>query len=154
MTYHEKLDMILRVLLRNLPTYITQKEVEGKISKRILDDHMWLEIHLILNKLIEDGYCKKYLIPIVNINTNESVNTEHFEITFKGKIFIQEGGYVGNFQRLESQKIQADEYRTHQMHLQTKLNRLTCWIAVGTVVAAIYYTIEILKYFCVLPKTF
>ncbi len=154
MNYDKKLDTILRVLLRNLPTYMTQLEIENKISKIEVHDHMWLEMHLIIDKLIDDGYVKKYIISVVNLNTKDSVDTPHFEITFKGKMFIQEGGYEGHYLKLASESIRLGKLDENQKSTNENMVFLTRVVAFGTTVAAIYYLLEVLKYFCVIPKSF
>lgn len=90
----------------------------------------------ILRKLIKDEYIKKTEYPL-------NVPIISYEITYEGMLMDQLGGYRQKY---------LDANRIQDIELKAKVNRktvtfLTWVIAIGTAVDALYYGIEVYKYF-------
>ncbi|MFE3872203.1 hypothetical protein ACFX5F_13320 [Flavobacterium sp. ZS1P70] len=110
-----------------------------------------------LLKLVKDGY--------VNQNSENTTDqlfdtprTNYFyNISFEGRVFIKNGGYENQNRENQKKENWNNEMTERQNALeeqqssnQFQLVLLTWVIAIGTLVAAAYYLIEILKFFCVL----
>lgn len=89
----------------------------------------------IISKLKEDGL-------ITEVDNYSTAPTYH--VTFKGLVF---DGYVAERERLDTEKLRLRDLDYKNQKLSHALNKLTCFIAIGTVVAAIYYLIQIFEYF-------
>lgn len=103
-----------------------KKTPELKINRQLYDE--------ILQKLVEDGYIRE---------TKVGENQPTYHLTVQGYLF---DGYINS--QMETQKLQQSAI---------SLSRRTFWmtvaIAFGTLVAAIYYLLEILNHwYCVYPK--
>lgn len=109
----------------------------------MVDNYNWdiplTEIKLILERLHKDGYL-----------TFDS-QFETGNITFDGKLFLQTGGYTAKASRDEAAALSIDIENQRKLALDnnleansTRLNRLTLWLAVGTIALAL---IEIIKFF-------
>ncbi len=94
------------------------------------------EMGLILAKLTKDEYV--YFIPHINVLGLEN-NTDRWQISFEGDVFIKQGGYTKKF----FEENQAKTLASSQPILASRLNWLTFLIAVGTLVAAVYYIQQI-----------
>lgn len=95
----------------------------------------------IIVKLKNDGF-------LTEINGNNSQSGYH--ITFNGLIFQ---GYVTEELNNQKELHEVRSLRQATVDLQRVLNRLTCWIVIGSIVAAVYYILEILNhFFCIYPK--
>jgi hypothetical protein len=107
------------------------------------------EAREILKKFSKDGY------------VIEESSSNSWQISIDGRLFVQYGGY---HQRMADQDLDRDykargiqEARnnaTRQLKIQISqvramaiLNRLTKAVAVATVIAALYYLLEIIKFF-------
>jgi hypothetical protein len=64
-------------------------------------------------------------------------------ITVRGWFFIDNGGYTQQKINQDSEKNRLQNIETSQLSLSRKLNVLTAIIAGGTVVAAVYYFLDI-----------
>jgi len=95
-----------------------------------------------VNKLDKDELveCRKSI-------QNDNIEYKYYKTTFKGELFIQDGGYIGKAKVLEHEKNQLEILQLSQIETQSKLVMLTCIIAIGTFIAALYYLLEIWKYF-------
>lgn len=96
----------------------------------------------ILEKLVSDGYLTK---------TEKSTGLTSYNISFKGLVFE---GYVSSYIASQKEKIRVnmleEEQRAlaySQKEISQKMNNLTLWVAIGTIIAAIYYLLEIWKFF-------
>ncbi|WP_129021313.1 hypothetical protein [Edaphocola flava] len=96
----------------------------------------------ILEKLVSDGYLTK---------TEKPTGLSYYNISFKGLVFE---GYVlvytlsqKEIQRVNmlEQEQRALAYSQNQVAEKTK--NLTVWVAIGTIIAAVYYLLEIWKFF-------
>jgi|GEM_PF-5665949 len=103
-----------------------------------------VEFTRIIKKLDKDGFveCEMQGTPVHS--QQRDYKYPHYKITFEGETLLDlEGGYSGRLTSQNKEKVEVDKQRILQMRLQTKLNRLTFWIAIGTVIAAIYYLNEL-----------
>lgn len=89
-----------------------------------------VNIVFIVRKLQKEGY-----IELVEV---ESGKVESCIINFDGKVFKEMGGYSGRFNREKALYLRQNFY-------DKSLTFLTAVIAVGTVVAALYYLTELYK---------
>ena len=152
MTANDKLDAVLSIIVKNVPKYISDRDLVRKLKEQKVYNYLLLDYGLVIDKLVDDGFITIIKLNHVNINSGEvEKDVTNYKPTFNAVFFFQNGGYNGQYQQKIAESVQVGELRTRQMRLQTKLNRLTCWIAVGTCLAAVYYLIEILKYLKWIP---
>lgn len=83
---------------------------------------------IVIEKLMKDGFINKTEMLV------GAIKEKGFYITFEGLLHIEQGGYIGKLKR-----------EANQESLQSIEKGL---IVLGVVVAALYYGIEIWKYFC------
>lgn len=80
-------------------------------------------------------------------------------MSFEGIMFINQGGYQSYYNKLQiEQNLMSDlksEQRIHSSAL-VRLNRwmvgLTIFVAIGTLIAGVYYVLEILSFFGILTS--
>ncbi|MBA0883599.1 hypothetical protein [Flavobacterium undicola] len=108
-------------------------------------DHFTFQVALL--KLVKDDYV---------IETNKDIDNPkktHYNISFEGLFFIKNGGYEN--QNLKSHQVEMEVVEMKKMQslleaknasLQVQLVVLTYLIAFGTLVAAIYYLLEVLAF--------
>ena len=90
-------------------------------------------LRLIINKLIKDE----------NVFFEQHDSVKVYKITFEGLVFQKQGGYKQQLLNDTLQKRQEDSNRK----TQTILFWFTGIVAVGTLIAAFYYSIEIWKFY-------
>ena len=73
-------------------------------------------------------------------------------ISFEGKLVKENGGYIKLQERNESERLKNIEDQLRLENLQTKTASLQKWIVIATVVAGLYYLIQILKFFELIPN--
>lgn len=95
------------------------------------------EIQSALNKLVKDGY-----VEIREVG-RESITDIYYMITFEGRIWKEQGGY--QCEKKENDRINA--LADAQQEASVRMVLLTRIVAIGTSVAAIYYLLEVVKYF-------
>ena len=107
--------------------------------------------------LVKDGYVKE-VEELSEIKGFGSSNVKYYSLTAEGLIFV---GYVNSYYSKMSEEEQKMELFENQLSLNKSIistnaserstnswmRCLTVVIAVGTLVSAIYYSIEIYKYF-------
>jgi len=111
-----------------------------------------------IKKLVDDGYI--YLEENVNLNyIKPTVIAGFCDITIDGILFIKIGGYENYYNKLQIEENLMSDLKSEQRRHSNSLVRLNRWlviltlvIAVGTLVAALYYSIEILSFFCAFDK--
>lgn len=127
----KNLDSVLYFLANHVPKKAGSTEIMIglKARKVVVTDN---ELNLILNKLSKDEF-----ITIKQAFTNSPIVFILYSITFEGLVFYQQGGYAA--------QIRKDS-------LQRKTQKILFWftgiVAVGTLIAAFYYSIEIWKFYC------
>ena len=138
----EKLDAVLEcfVNIQIHQTMLNEEEILSQIDKTKIRDRD--ELIKVLKKLVKDEYLEIQL----RFNNYSNVSSEHYTLTFEGDYFYRyEGGYLGKFRKAAEHEMQIEYYRNIQTSQANKLNTLTTWIAIGTIIAAIYYLCEIIK---------
>lgn len=137
MTSLEKIDKILNFLKERSDLsasfskeYIwnlyVNKSPELQITRQIYDE--------ILTKLVEDGYVREEI---------QKDSQPFYHLTMSGYLFE---GYLSS--QKETQKLQQTA-----ISLSQRTFWMTVVIAFGTLVAAIYYLLEVLNhFFCIYPK--
>jgi hypothetical protein len=137
-TPSQKLDNILLLLAKNYkPGFETIVSITSGMNQE--DIH---ETYLILNKLIRDNYVE-YKDEIINGTLNETItgNKEilrRYNISFEGLYFIKDReGYQGLDRERSAENIRLDKLELAQKENQTSMVVLNCWVAVGTIAAAV-----------------
>jgi len=96
------------------------REMELFIKAKIIDLGRFKDRHIILQKLIKDGYAE---IKQIQLAATKNFVDAYF-ITFEGVIFIKKGGYSKEYKRLKSKTFFQD---------------VLAWtIAIGSVLAAVF----------------
>ena len=132
----EQLDYVLEILIDRSIFFkcLTSFQIADNLgrSKRISANP--LEIEFILYKLIEDGYVSNDKGFLKNISINkipiENIEESLFFLTFDGKVFIKDGGYLSQARRRVVSEGQM-QWAQKQAGINTK------WIRDATVVASI-----------------
>lgn len=117
------------------------KSPETQITRFIFNE--------IIRQLIDDEYIRE--LPIIE----SSQKTYH--VTFKGRIFE---GYVANniaskqsIKRISDLEEENRKFQKRALKNSHQLNCLTIILAIGTMIAALYYIIEILNHlFLIYPQ--
>ena len=97
------------------------------------DGKAYKSLHLIMNKLVKDGYVI-YLLPEKDGIKVDDISLWVYEISYDGKSFIEKGGYEQKFKN-EKIELKYKEWSTFALIF-------------GGVAAGIYYTFELLKWAC------
>lgn len=96
-------------------------------------------LRLIMNKLVKDAY----------VFFEQHDSTKVYKITIEGLIFQKLGGY--------EQKLNNDTLHERQEESNQNTQRILFWftfiVAVGTLIAAVYYILEIWRFFHPLIST-
>lgn len=112
-----------------------------------------------LLKLVKDGYVTEY-----SKNTTDKIfntpRTDYFyDISFEGICFINNGGYEFEYRKSQTQQIEYSDLQKRQslleekqLKIQSQLVFLTFLVALGTLIAGLYYVLEILSFFGVLTS--
>ncbi len=142
LTSVEKLDLILKFFLESPHAFplVHDETLLKYLSPDIVANAV--ELKQILDKLVKDEYIN---FDLRSINGG-SVAVKHYKLTFEGDYFFRyEGGYLGKFKKEKENEAQLDFYRKNQVEQALRLNKLTTWISIGTVIAAIYYIGELIR---------
>ena len=153
------LDEILKYLLNTKFNSFDEIRNDANEKSDFLKEIDNLTFKSALKKLEKDGYV--YIVSENKISKifNNNITEYFYSISFEGVIFLKYGGYV--YQQVENQieKIQLEKLQNnavHQANEQLSLHRqvvfLTWAIALGTLIAGIYYILEILAFFGVLTS--
>ena len=151
-TVTENIDKLLKVLLGQQLS-LSKNEISNKLKTEINIQES--ELNTILAKAIKDEYIHEF--------RHGSMISHTYKLTFDGILFINEGGYTSqaSSRRLnqELEKNQRDLQKTQtemitaqakimerQTQIQQSVKTLTVWIAIGTVIAAIYYIFELVNH--------
>jgi hypothetical protein len=142
LTSVEKLDLVLKFFLESPHAFPLVHE--ETLLKYLAPDTVGnaVELKQILDKLFKDEYVN---FDLRNINGG-NVAVKHYKLTFEGDYFFRyEGGYLGKYKKEKENNAQLDFYRKNQAEQAVRLNTLTTWISIGTVIAALYYIGEIFR---------
>ena len=156
LTVLEKLDYILRTIHNKSPyqdeslyPHLKYGDLSGIIKES--DYNITLnEVRLILEKLEKDGYIVSKPVKYQEMNAPFDEPKSHigYSSTFEGAIFLEKNAYVGQEERHHAENIRVATLEKNQKTNANRMTYLTIVIAFGTLIAAAYYLIEIIDYFC------
>ena len=101
------------------------------------------EVNMVLEKLIKDGYVR----PVDHKSPEtvvESYIVKKYQLTFEGRFFILNGGYEEASKSSGAEKRLQLDFQVHAKKNAKRLNRLTFWLAVGSITLAL---VELVKYY-------
>ena len=117
-----------------------KKDSEAAVNKQ--------QFYEIINHLVSDDYIRE--LPVID----SSQKTYH--VTFKGRIF---NGYIAyqssltkNNKRIVALEEENRKFQKSSLRSSRQLNLLTAILAAGTLLAAVYYILEIVSWFCIYPR--
>lgn len=148
------LDELLRYLTETEHTQFASIRNDVNDKSTLLKDIDNATLHSAILKLVKDGYVNQESEKTTDPLFNSPRTNNYYRISFEGLFFIKKGGYEN--QNLENKKkeIEYEKIQSEQKRQALNLVRLNYWlvvltwvIAIGTFVAALYYLIEILKFF-------
>lgn len=141
--YNTELDCILKELIVAYENHFKgfadalkepQETTKGKTTQKIKDSFSindW-EINLLYENLLQDGYIK---------------SIDPLEISFKGLVFINSGGYTQNIININSEKIRLQNLEENTLKNNNRIVFLTFLLVLGTLIAGWYYATELWKYY-------
>ncbi len=142
----QKLDLILSCL-KDYPQSIN--EIEDCLG---FERKYGNEIRTILNKLTKDEYAdeikseRRYEgYPI--FKPTEAIWDYSYKISFEGEFLREQGGYKQQKINNTSESIRLENHEKNQKFHRKALTWLTSLVAVGTLVAGVFYLIEIGRHF-------
>ncbi len=141
----QKLDLIL-TSLKDYSQSIN--EIQDSLH---LERKYYNEIRLILNKLYKDEYAeiieseKRYEGPDIFKPPRPTIDYS-YKISFEGELFKEQGGYTQQKINNAYENIRLDNLEKNQKFHRKALTWLTFLVAVGTLVAGVFYLIEIGKH--------
>lgn len=149
---------ILDELLKHLTE--TEHTEFGRIRNETIEKSGFLKdignstLHSALLKLVKDGYVNQESENTTDRLFNTPRTDHYYKISFEGLVFIDCGGYENQIrenQTLENLKSEMTERQNalelKQVRFQGQIAFLTWVIALGTLIAGVYYFLEILKFF-------
>ncbi|CAN5508229.1 hypothetical protein BH09BAC6_BH09BAC6_26070 [soil metagenome] len=138
-----QLDVVLAFLYQRIGLIFPSEQVTKAVSDEIKVNES--DVILILQKLKKDKYIDEYTINKPNDNRVIPATVIGYSINFNGKLFLKRGGY--NLQAInnDAENNRLKNLENDQRASRNQMNFLTAVIAAGTLVAAIYYGIEIYK---------
>lgn len=112
------------------------------IKNLIVDNHPEYNIDaLTLSNIIAQLIKDEYLSVQKATNKDEE---DMYYVTFQGQLFE---GYLAQYRNKMANSNRIKKLEDLTLENAKKLNTLTTWIAIGTIIAAVYYVIEIIKNF-------
>jgi hypothetical protein len=150
----EVLDAILYYLSNNriIVEIDTIEQYIDKNYENLKDEILISKLQNALDKLVEEKYIVITKLPIED--TIKKSEFEGYYITWEGDFFIQQGGFVGKLLKENSEKERIKELEINQettnktmLSLNNSLGIMTKWIMIATLVAGVYYALEILNHF-------
>jgi hypothetical protein len=149
----QKLDLILSNLDYFKPTYI--QDLQNKLN--LQNNESAFEIEMILNKLVKDGYVYKTDMK-VEYQLPEEIRyiadpIFYFKTTFEGEYIktthpyqeLQNQREAFRLQKISENK-RLDKIENAQKQFRRIQNVLLTLVAVGTLIAAAYYLLEVGKH--------
>lgn len=149
----EILDALLKYLKDTNHNTFQHIKSDVKNKSAFLKDIDDKILYSALLKLVKDDYVYEDFQKIGSLSGNV------YNISFEGIFFINNGGYEKEHQNNQKAEIESAELKKRQFLLEEKHSSiqgqivfLTLIIAIGTLIPAVYYIIEILKFFGVLTS--
>ena len=153
------LDDLLRYLLitkHNQFNSFVQDKDNKTILLNLIDNSI---LHSALLKLVKDGYVNQNSDNVTDRIFGTTKTDHYFKISFEGTVFIENGGYENEYQKTQKEQNDYSELKKKQSLLEEKqisnqfqIVVLTWIIALGTLIAGLYYVLEILDFFGVLTS--
>ncbi|HXD92312.1 MAG TPA: hypothetical protein VNX01_03825 [Bacteroidia bacterium] len=106
--------------IEDIKEYLEKMQIKGITS---------VSLPNILKKLKKDDFIQ-----------DEANNS--YSITWEGRLFILDGGYIGQYDNRYAEKIRVDKIELSQKNFRYTQNVLLILVSVGTLVAAWYYLNE------------
>lgn len=124
----EKIDQTLNFILNaNKPPFVTFSEILDSIQLKFKCDSK--ELIEILHTLEKDGH--------IFSEVRDSNSIREYKSTFYGRMFAANDGYRGVISRQSAESNRLDAVEAYQRGQARTLNRLTGWIAGGTIALAV-----------------
>jgi hypothetical protein len=132
----KKLDGVLTYMANDgNPEFETASEIAKGLKYQEMES---IELHLILNKLIKDGFVEfRETKRLFEIPGRKREKITEYIITFEGLYQQQTGGYLQQEKKGRAESIRVDTAIAYQREQADTLNRLTKLVAWGTVGASI-----------------
>ena len=151
------LDALLKYLeITNFRTFAEMRNDANEKSEFLKDIDNFIFKSALL-KLVKDGYAIEYSETTTDRIFGGEKTNYYFDISFEGIFFIKNGGYENEFQKNQKQQIEYSSLQKKQslleqkqLKIQSQLVLLTLIVALGTLIAGLYYILEILAFFGVL----
>jgi hypothetical protein len=136
-----KLDLVLTILA-NSAMGVNMQELKEKLNQtndNLYRNEYLLDIYLILEKLINDGYAKEIKREVISFNDGSKIGEEtKYYSTYNGKIFEYNNGYIG---QINTNKEIENRKGRHQNNLL-----FATWFA--GIAAFLLFLMEVVKFFC------
>ncbi len=136
----------LDFVLSSLDNYSkTINEIQKELN---LEISTFKDVRMILEKLVKDKYAQeikeevRYEGPAF-LKPPGGTWSYSYKLSFEGKVFIQQGGYREQFKVNVAENIRLDNLEKRQKHFEWNQTLLLTLVAVGTLIAAVYYLMEI-----------
>lgn len=130
-----------RVIVYNLDKYLAKKLVVHVWKDLHHDASFYSNYNAIIQKLVDDGMLSEkdaFDLP-------PESRPEEYNITFKGRLWFEAGGYQGERNRLNAENTRVNTVEKRQRAYESNMVLLTWILAIGTSIAALYYLLEIQK---------
>lgn len=75
--------------------------------------------------------------------TDVSLTNRVYRVTFAGRFWAERGGYLGEHQRQNVENIRAGKIERAQRDFRRTQNVLLVLVALGTLMAGVYYCVEL-----------
>lgn len=148
------LDELLRYLSGTEHTQFAYIRNDVNDNSSFLKDIDNSTLHSAILKLVKDGYVNQESEKTTDQIFNTPRTNHYYKISFEGLFFIKNGGYKNQNLEIQKKEIKYEKIQSEQSRQARSLVRLNYWlvvltwvIAIGTFVAALYYLLEILKFF-------
>jgi len=131
----DKLDAVLIFLsLRGSESLFTAFEIRESVTGFLIEEMD--DIYSILKKLVKNEYVEFHDISSMRRHPQ-------YSITFEGKVFTEQGGYRQKLMNESSENIRLVKIENAQKQFRRVQNVLLTIVAAGTLIAAVYYIMEI-----------
>jgi len=138
---YQILDDILNCF--NAKTATNTDELINKLKERNIEIKPTI-VYPALVKLLKEEY-------VYNLNGSKQSEIKNihdaYVLSFSGLLLIEDGGYVKMIEDDVSENKKMKKIETDQYKYSRIVKNLTYWIAVGTLISAVYYLLQIYIYF-------
>lgn len=143
----KKLDAVLTYMANHgNPEFETANEMAKGLKYQERES---IELHLILNKLIKDGFVEfRETKRSFEVPGRKREKISEYIITFEGLYLQQNGGYLQQEKKSRAENIRLDKLDKSQRANTANMVLLTRWIALASIVAAVYYLYLLVQSLC------